>query len=245
MMLIRKFKILVDRILGYNYDNPEKDGEYRFLKKHINTSDVVFDVGANTGYYSKYLLNLDQHIFLHCFEPVEGSYAALKETLAPLLTPSVFLNNIGLSSEVSEMEMNIYWDSGGVNSLYYDENYFQLSSSKNAYRKKMVQFTTLDNYAAKNGIEKIHFLKIDVEGHELSVVKGAIQQIKEGRVNAIQFEYGNFWSYSKSTLKEMFELLDNYKIYRLTFWGNLPVKYSGSLENYKHCNYLAILNQKV
>ncbi|MCZ7612752.1 MAG: FkbM family methyltransferase [Ignavibacteriaceae bacterium] len=96
----------------------------------------------------------------------------------------------------------------------------------------------------ENNISKIDFVKIDVEGNELNVLKGALNSIRAGMINMIQFEYNSFWQKSSSTLEAVFDLLrtEKFNFYRLTPWGKIPIKkYSKRIENYKQSNYLAVL----
>ena len=49
---------------------------------------------------------------------------------------------------------------------------------------------TLDSICEQEKVDTIHFLKIDVEGHELQTIEGASNLISSGSIDFIQFEFG-------------------------------------------------------
>ena len=115
------------------------------------------------------------------------------------------------------------------------------------YKKEKIQIKTLDDFIKEQKISRIDFLKIDVEGHEYKVINGCIESLKNGMIKTIQFEYNNYWLKSGAKLLEMLKFLEsyNYKFYRLTPWGKIRIKnFASDLENYKHSNYIAFLNDK-
>jgi hypothetical protein len=93
-------------------------------------------------------------------------------------------------------------------------------------------FTTIDIFCLKNKINHIHFLKIDVEGHELAVLKGAAKMLENKQIDVIQFEFGAGNSFSKTFFLDFFKLLSPaYSIYRLLSDGFVPIhKYEADLE---------------
>ena len=81
-----------------------------------------------------------------------------------------------------------------------------------------VAFDTLDNYVETHGVRAIDFIKLDVDGYELKVLKGAIKSLKRFSP-IILLELGN-WTLEAhgDTLQELVLLLGslNYRIYRQT-----------------------------
>jgi hypothetical protein len=101
-----------------------------------------------------------------------------------------------------------------------------------------VEFIRLDDYIEKNNIGGIDLLKIDVEGHELSVLKGLGKYLNKNFIKIIQFEFGGCSVDSGVSLKELLEIFNGYKIYRITPRGIKKVKWNNNLENLG-ANYIA------
>ena len=105
-----------------------------------------------------------------------------------------------------------------------------------------IELSTIDIYCKRNGIDKIHFLKLDVEGHELSVLNGAKQMIANSLIDYIQFEFGGCNIDSRTYFQDFYYFLkDNYKIYKILRDGLYEIKsYKESMEIFLTINYLAI-----
>jgi hypothetical protein len=100
---------------------------------------------------------------------------------------------------------------------------------------------TLDDVCAEECIAHIDLLKIDTEGHELAVLRGARRMIDSGSIDAIQFEFGGCAIDARTYLRDFFRLLgERYQIHRVTPRGLLPVDYSEREEVFVSSNFLAL-----
>jgi hypothetical protein len=87
-------------------------------------------------------------------------------------------------------------------------------------------------------------VKLDVEGHELHILRGATRMLAEGRIAAIQFEFGGANIDSRSFMRDFFDLLTpQYAIHRVLQHGLYPIVcYDVTLEVFKRAtNYVAVL----
>ena len=237
-ILYRFCKKYADKFNGENDGDLYTNGELSFLKKNIHTNNVVFDVGANVGEWSKLALKTNKGINIHCFEPSKATFKKLKEND---FQKNVHINNFGLGSKNEKRTLYIFDDACGTNSLYERKGLESLGLVQT--KKETVSLETLDGYCAKNKIKHIDFLKIDVEGHEMDVFKGAIDMLKKGNINIIQFEYGGCNIDAGVLLKdilEFFEKLD-YDIYKM-FPKKIRLieRYEPKLENFQYANYIVI-----
>lgn len=94
-------------------------------------------------------------------------------------------------------------------------------------------------------MQQIDLLKLDVEGHELDVLKGAKHMLAQGQIKRIHFEYGGTYIDARILLKNFFDLLlplgyRCYKIYPNSL--HLVERYDQVLENFQYSNWLAIKN---
>lgn len=245
MKLIEKIAALPYALTGRLFSDPERNGEYRFARKHVRNGMVVFDIGANIGEYSTYLLGRAPGLKIHCFEPVGATFATLQQNLRGYVNSGqVVLNQCALGEARGGAEMFVYQDNAGSNSLYFHDYHAALSQS---IRKETVPVSTVDDYIESLGEPCVGLMKVDVEGHEFDVIRGAAESLRCGRIECIQFEYNNYWRRSGHTLLEMFTLLrslNDFSFYRLTPWGRLPISHlDARIDDFRQSNYLAFLKQ--
>ena len=108
---------------------------------------------------------------------------------------------------------------------------------------EIVTLKTLDEFCAQAGINHIHYLKLDVEGHELSVFRGATEMLAKGAIDWIQFEFGGCNIDARTYFRDFFALLSSqYYLYRLLRNGLAPIQqYHELLEVFTTTNFIAIL----
>jgi FkbM family methyltransferase len=122
---------------------------------------IIFDVGANVGQKSLYMLKLWPNADIHAFEPVSKTFQALRKNVAK--RPQIHPWNIALS------------DSIGAAEIFLDTQYSELSSlnKPGGATSEMIQLTTLAAFTKDHELDHVDLLKIDTEGHEESVLRGA------------------------------------------------------------------------
>ena len=228
---------------GMNYDRghvPELSGEkyvLQYIKAFFSEKKeiVVFDVGANRGQYATLALSIfGQNSRIYAFEPSQNAFRSLSSISSQNISP--FLLGLGATKQ----ETQIYYDEEGSvrASLYPNIDYSK-------YQRKLsstqtIQLTTLDDFCDEQKIKAIDFVKIDVEGHELEVLKGAKTLIESKKIKFIQFEFGIAAIESKIFLKDFFTTLKGYKIYRILQNGLQEIDYEERYEIFLTTNYLAV-----
>lgn len=200
---------------------------------------VVFDVGANQGVFSKHLVRAWQGLNykLYAFEPSVKTFEILKNQVVDL--PYVQLVNKGLSDKPGQTDLYFDKEGSGLASIYpRDLSHHRIDFTS----KETVVMTTLDQFCLQEKIDQIDFLKLDVEGHELSVLRGGARMMGEGRVHIIQFEFGGCNIDSRTFFRDYFNYFkENYNLYRVLSNGLEPLTvYNERLEVFQSANYLAI-----
>jgi methyltransferase FkbM-like protein len=106
------------------------------------------------------------------------------------------------------------------------------------------EVVTIDEFARTRGIDEIELLKIDAEGAELDVLQGAGDLIRERRIKAIQFEIGEPDAVRNIWMRNYYDLLNGYSLYRLLPRGLLPLgPYRPTThEVFRFQNVVAMLN---
>ncbi|MEP0869903.1 FkbM family methyltransferase [Trichocoleus desertorum AS-A10] len=232
-------KRYVDAYNNNNNGNIYSNGEFYFLKKYIDRSKLIFDVGANIGEWAEIALSLNSTIDLHCFEPSSNSFSTLSKKG---LIGNVTLNNFGLSSKPEDKSLFIFDDNSPLNSLWKRSGLKSYGLSTPC-REEKVRLETLDDYCSTHEIAQVDTLKIDVEGHELEVLKGGENLLKFEKINFIQFEYGGTYIDSKTFLKDIFEYFDEFNYLFYKFYPNkllLVDSYDVKFEDFQYQNWAII-----
>ena len=86
-----------------------------------------------------------------------------------------------------------------------------------------VDISTIDTFVAGRGISHIHLLKIDTEGNEFLILRGAERTIARNMVDMVQIEFNEMNTVSRVFFKDFFTLFSNYECYRLLPDGLLPI----------------------
>jgi len=150
-----------------------------FLRKHI-ARGILLDIGANVGLISLLLADKIQHAIL--FEPNPIAAARARENLA-LNQLSFEVQELALSDQAGVVEIE---NAGGVDSCNRTVVGFNTSLPTIS-----VPRNSLDNFLAERDAlsAPVSAVKIDVEGHENSVLRGMLGFLEKQRPRLVMFEY--------------------------------------------------------
>lgn len=234
------FKRYIDMYNGDNNDNMFINGEIHFLRNNLRDKDIVFDVGAKIGEWTKFVLKFNKNIYIHCFEPSNYAFKQLVKNNFPI---NIICNNLGLSSKKEEKFLYSIKKGAGLNSLYQRKSFIERIGKNSELYKEKISLDTLENYCKQKNINHIDFLKVDVEGHEYEVLEGGKKMFENSQVNIIQFEYGGTYIDAHIFLKDIFDLFEglNYNFYKIYPKNVRFIKsYRPKYENFQYQNWLII-----
>jgi FkbM family methyltransferase len=191
---------------------------------------VIWDVGAHYGEWSEAAHRLVPSAAVHSFEIIQEM--ALRLTGADWRSAHAF----GLS-DVEGM-VDVHWNKG-----HDTESSINPRSEFRTFRTAPVVVTQCQVRAGDRLVGELgspDFVKIDVEGHEAHVIRGFRETLRGPTAPwLIQFEYGETYVPSGSTLREVYALLPNYSIGRL-YPGYVDFRpYSYSDEHLRMGNMIA------
>ena len=198
-------------------------GELAVLKILVKGA-MVFDVGANIGNFAEEVLRSDPTVRLHCFEPSWATFARLQ---AKVTSPMVQLNHFGLGADDSEMTLYSDGDASGLASL--SQRKIALTGVV-LTAKETVRIRRLSDYCREKGIDRIDLLKIDVEGHEMSVLEGAREMLSSRRIGMVMFEFGGCNIDSRTFFRDFHEFFTGLRAARM--WRLTPSGWMQSIEGY-------------
>ena len=155
---------------------------------------------------------------------------------------NIRLNNFGMSDAAGEMTLFSDREKSGLASLYQRQlDYFGIDFSK----KETVILSTIDNYCNENKIDRIDLLKLDVEGHELKILKGASQMLAKNKISNIQVEFGGCNLDSRTYFRDFWNLLhEKFHIFYILRDSLLEIeRYQETLEIFTTTNFFFHLRQ--
>ncbi len=140
---------------------------------HPNPGNVVFDIGANTGMYSLIVGRMtNNQAFVHSFEPLPESFEQLKMHLLLNQINHITINRVACGDFNGEIDLfKIFNNTQST----INEQFVKGVNEKTSFKAKCI---TLDNYIQQHSISKIDLIKIDVEGSELNILRGAKNTLK-------------------------------------------------------------------
>jgi FkbM family methyltransferase len=244
--LVRLSRFLANESRLDSSNDMESNGEQIVqaicLQNAVGRTAIFFDVGANVGIWTKSALEQGAGkgaLRVHSFEPWDETFKTLKANLeAWELIASVVPNALAVSSQTGSVEFFSSGPNMGINGLYGDTH-------GAAKISKLIPSTSLDDYCADHGVERIDLLKIDAEGHDMEVILGATKLVQAGRINVAQFEYNHRWISARHYLKDAFQFFQpcGYAIGKVTPTGIEFYKaWDPELETFREGNYVAVLN---
>jgi FkbM family methyltransferase len=192
-------------------------------------------VGANDGSYSLRALAIAPSARIIAFEPHPKSYARLQASLET--HRNVSLHNVACSDVSGRLELFDYCaHDGSSHASIYPEVFERLHHANSV--SHAVPAKTLDETLEAEGVRRISVLKIDAEGHEMRVLRGAERYLRSGSIDCIQLEFNEMNVFSRVFFKDIYDFLPDYKLYRLLPRGMLAI---GAYEPL-HCELFAYQN---
>lgn len=166
----------------HTFEPVESSLASNYLKKGMS----FIDVGANVGYYSLMAASIVGSTGrVIAFEPSQYAFRRLLGTVDENRIKQIIVNPFALS------------DSAGKNNLYIQDsrlgNHSPSMVPDDHGQPASVLTERLDVYLDEHEIRNIDLMKIDVEGFEPNVIRGAGRYCREGKIGAILCEFNAYW----------------------------------------------------
>ena len=217
-----------------------ESGEQWLLEAFAPSCRRFVDVGANAGEWTATLLrHARPGVEGVLFEPARPALERLRARFGTLSTISIV--EAAASDAVGEQIFFEEPDAGGRSSLLAG------FSDRSDTRPHRVPVTTLDLALDRWGDEWIDILKVDAEGYDLHVLRGATRALEAHRFGIVQFEYNLGWMRAGSTLGGALRLLaeSGYTTFLLKPQGLFEIPYDIYGEYFGDSNYVAFAPRRL
>jgi FkbM family methyltransferase len=204
------------------------NGELLLIKHIGKFSNSWVDIGAHAGDWSEEFIKNCRNSNLrgYIIEPIPSFKSIL---LRRFNNKYVKLIINPISDTEKEVEFLIEGQSSRIHPDTSNTEYIKLKTK------------TLDSIFDQ---ETFDIIKIDCEGHDMKILAGSTNLLRDKRVKFIQFEYNHYWLEQGSSLYQAITLLNGfgYNIYRIYNNGIKEFKYDELGDYFRYSNYLAVLN---
>ena len=204
-MLIKKF---FNYLSKFHYDSI-----YNY-SKNLNFV-IMIDVGSHEGEFISRFLNFNKIKKFFCFEPNSILYKKLIKKYKSNKKISLFDCALGQNFSIQKLFLSNLTYTSTISSFNKDSNYLKFKNlilkDQNNQKFISIKQKKFDEIFKKKNI-KNSFLKIDVEGYELNVLKGAPKKIKDVKYILIEHQFSNQY---KNNFKSVERLLFKYKFKKI------------------------------
>jgi FkbM family methyltransferase len=203
---INGFKVYFPPRWSRYFEADYENENIAFLKANCREGMIVIDIGAHLGLISTITGQLVKPSGkVYAFEPTPQTFKTLKQIVQlNNLSENVICVNQAVSDSNGEIDFFIDNNEGSnANSLVH-------RSDRNRTSLK-IKTTTIDSFTKDNNIEMLNLIKIDAEGVEYSVLKGAKESINKFKPKIILALHPTLITNNNNTLEDIYKLIEELK----------------------------------
>ena len=222
-------EIIIGEKLGYKYptkmsnkiwSQPHIHEEFIWFTRYLKNDEeiLLLDIGGNSGYWNETFRTYFPNAYSIGFEPVLEMFEKYEKRFENI-PQMAKVYNVALGANKNEKDINVAEGFGLTSFLSYDNSL----NEKNKYftKTETVNIDTLDSYLTeisthkKNGKKIIG--KIDVQGYEVEVLKGAKSILGLIDILIIECSFMNEYQNAEPTFSKLASILNEYKLYPVRF----------------------------
>lgn len=184
-------------------------GTLNIFKKILDENSVFIDVGASLGLMTVFAAKNCGVKKILSFEPEKERFNILKSNieLNNLQNVTIFPVGIGMKEETVKLYTGSFSpsivDSEGKDDLY-----------------EIIQIKKLDDILTSSQIQKVDFIKVDIEGYEIDALSGCSHLLSSDNPPALCVEYVRKLQKQSNDLYDFIKQINKYRIFQLTRTNN-------------------------
>ena len=197
------------RVAGYRFQrSPYEEGQWRLVARRLQPGGTFVDVGANQGFYTILASKrVGPSGIVYAFEPAPTEVRKLRANLRINRCRNVVVEEMALGAAPGKAEFFMYLrHQGSWSGLRKGADDVEVAA-----RVIEVAITSLDEYFADPPLKRLDIMKVDVEGGELHVLKGAARTIQSMRpivLCEVESRRTGQWGYDASAIINELEAMD-------------------------------------
>lgn len=187
-------------------------GTLHVLGHLLKAGNIYLDVGSNIGLMAIFAArNVGKKGQVHAFEPEPETYTILEHNCRINSLKNIVLNNVALGAEEKEATIyaNLDTNRGAASLVRQDGS-----------AGKKISVTTLDAYLAAHSIGRIQVMKIDIEGYEMEMLKGATKLLSSKDAPVICIEYSRDVEHTgdATDIYDFIKGINEYRVFKFSVW---------------------------
>lgn len=191
------------------YRGTYEAGTLDIIEKCLRPGDIFLDVGANIGLMSLLASTcISPAGRVYAFEPEPHTFRLLQKNISMNSIQNILTFNIGLGATKGSQEIyNNQDDNRGTSSF--------IKHTSEAVKAAEVPVTTLDDFIIENQIHSVRMMKVDVEGWEMEVLKGAQTLLSSPQAPIVCIEYNTSFP-NHADIYDFLVSMNTYQMYILS-----------------------------
>ena len=211
---------------GFYWTGDLETWDWFHVNHTVKPHSVVFDVGANFGYYSL-LLAKQLGCKIYSFEPERTTFARLQRNISlNKLQSSVISIRAALSDTRGQSRLCI--ERGNSGASFIDTT------------GQLIELDTMDDFCKRNLIKRVDFVKIDVEGHEMRVLTGGTEILSRSKPTMLIEFNPKALRRSQTSALELESKLRHMGYELFSSWRNRLVPFTGITTHQELLNVFAV-----
>jgi FkbM family methyltransferase len=234
--VLEKAEASMGRLLGKGWGAFVPSREVALIVGKVGNPQIVVDVGGNVGDWTGAMLASAAPHRILVVEPSQTNIDKLRARFGEHANVTIVPH--ALSDR--DAQATLFSDAAGSGMASLHQRQLEHRGISHAACEE-VSLMSCDTFLAEFGIEEIDVLKLDIEGHELEVLRQFAGDFL-GKIGAIQFEFGGCNIDSRTYFRDFWQLLSpQFTFYRMSPLGLFRIKsYRERDETFTTTNYLCI-----